>query len=116
MMSSQSTAGSTSNINATLNAILRCLDAIKLKMEPLQLLQDQVAILETAVQDQAVQQQELDSTVNKLAEAQNAQSGARPLRPPHQRNDGNDIGAAGTQTRVSKIRRVRRSSSMAQSL
>jgi cell division FtsZ-interacting protein ZapD len=66
-MSLQSAAGTTSNIDATLNAILRCLDAIELKMEPLQPLQDQVATLETAVQDQAAQQQELDAAVNHLA-------------------------------------------------
>jgi hypothetical protein len=34
-MSSQSIAGTTSNIDATLNAILRCLYTIELKMEPL---------------------------------------------------------------------------------
>jgi uncharacterized protein YoxC len=70
MMSSQFAAGTTSNIDATLNAILRRLDAIELKMEPLQPLQDQVATLETAVQDQATQQQQLDATVNRLAKAQ----------------------------------------------
>jgi hypothetical protein len=70
MMSSQFAAGTTSNIDATLNAILRRLDAIELKMEPLQPLQDQVATLETAVQDQATQQQQLDATVNWLAKAQ----------------------------------------------
>jgi hypothetical protein len=52
-MSSQSVAGTNGNIDATLNAILCRLDTIELKMEPLQPLQDQVAILETAVQDQA---------------------------------------------------------------
>jgi hypothetical protein len=81
--------GTTSNIDA----ILRRLNAIKLKMEPLQPLQDQVAILETAVQDQAAQQHELDSTVNRLVEAQNAQSGARSQRQPRQRQDGDDDGA-----------------------
>jgi hypothetical protein len=35
-MSSQSAAGTTINIDTTLNAILRRLDAIELKMEPLQ--------------------------------------------------------------------------------
>jgi hypothetical protein len=35
-MSSQSVAGTANTIDATLNAILRCLDAIKLKMELLQ--------------------------------------------------------------------------------
>jgi hypothetical protein len=54
-MSSQSVAGTTSNINATLNAILHRLDVIKQKIEPLQPLQDQVTILETAVEDQAAQ-------------------------------------------------------------
>jgi hypothetical protein len=48
-MSSQSTTGIANTIDATLNAILRCLDAIELKMEPLQHLQYQVVTLETAV-------------------------------------------------------------------
>jgi hypothetical protein len=39
-MSSQSAAGTTSNIDATLNTILCRLDAIELKMEPQQPLQD----------------------------------------------------------------------------
>jgi cell division FtsZ-interacting protein ZapD len=73
-MSLQSAVGTTSNIDATLNAILHCLDAIELKMEPLQPLQDQVATLETVVQHQAAQQQELDAAVHRLAEAQGASS------------------------------------------
>jgi hypothetical protein len=48
---------------------LRRLDAIKLKMEPLQPFQDQVDTLETTVQDQAAQQQELDAAATGLAEA-----------------------------------------------
>jgi hypothetical protein len=50
-MSSQSAAGTSPTIEATLNAILCHLDAIEVKMEPLQPLQDQVTALETAVQD-----------------------------------------------------------------
>jgi hypothetical protein len=71
-MSSQSVAGTASDIDATLNAILCRLDAIELKMEPLQPLQDQVATLETAMQDQVAHQQELDAVVIRLAEAQSA--------------------------------------------
>jgi hypothetical protein len=74
-MSSQSTTGTTTTIGATLNTILRRLDAIEVKMEPLQ---DQVAALETVVQDQATHQLELDGEVHRLAEAQSAQSAARP--------------------------------------
>jgi hypothetical protein len=71
-MSSQSVAGTASDIDATLNAILCRLDAIELKMEPLQPLQDQVSTLETAMQDQVAHQQELDAVVIRLAEAQSA--------------------------------------------
>jgi hypothetical protein len=71
-MSSQSVAGTASDIDATLNAILCRLDAIELKMEPLQPLQDQVATLETVMQDQVAHQQELDAVVIRLAEAQSA--------------------------------------------
>jgi uncharacterized protein YoxC len=77
-MSSQSTTGTTTTIGATFNTILRCLDAIEVKMEPLQPLQDQVAALETVVQDQATHQLELDGEVHRLAEAQSAQSAVRP--------------------------------------
>jgi hypothetical protein len=45
------------------------LDAIELKMEPLQPLQDQVVMLETVVQEQAAQQHELDVAGRCLAEA-----------------------------------------------
>jgi hypothetical protein len=48
-MSSQSAVSTTTTIEATLNAILRHLDTIEVKMEPLQLLQDQVMALETTV-------------------------------------------------------------------
>jgi hypothetical protein len=68
-MSSQLAAGTTNIIEATLNAILRRLDTIEVKMEPLEPLQDQVAMLETAVQEHAAQQQELDAAVTRLAEA-----------------------------------------------
>jgi hypothetical protein len=43
-------------------------------MEPLQPLQDQVTTLETAVQDQVAQQQELEAAVHRLAGAQGASS------------------------------------------
>jgi hypothetical protein len=49
-MSSQSVKGGTTSIESTLNAILRCLDVIEVKMQPLQ---DQVAVLEAMVQEQA---------------------------------------------------------------
>jgi hypothetical protein len=49
-MSSQSAASTATAVEAVLNAILHCLDAIEVKMEPLQ---DQVTVLETAMQDQA---------------------------------------------------------------
>jgi hypothetical protein len=68
-MSSQSAVGTTTTIEATLNAILRHLDTIEVKMEPLQPLQGQVMALETAVQDQAAHQLELDGEVHCLAEA-----------------------------------------------
>jgi hypothetical protein len=85
-MSSQFAVGTTSNIDATLNAILRRLDAIELKMEPLQPLQDQVATLETAVQDQATQQQQLDATVNRLAKAQSARRATHDYRSSRSSN------------------------------
>jgi hypothetical protein len=61
------------------------LDAIELKMEPLQPLQDQVVMLETVVQEQAAQQHELDVAGRCLAEAHSAQSVARPLHQLRQR-------------------------------
>jgi cell division protein FtsL len=70
MMTAPPIVGTTSIIDATLNAILCHLNAIELKMEPMQPHQDEVTILETTVQDHAIQQEELDSTVNKLSKAQ----------------------------------------------
>jgi hypothetical protein len=68
-MSSQSVAGSANAIETMLNAILHHLGTIDVKMEPLQPLQDQVATLETTVQEQAARQQELDATTTRPAEA-----------------------------------------------
>jgi hypothetical protein len=74
-MSSQSAASIAITAEATLNAILHCLDAIEVKMEPLQ---DQVTVLESAVRDHAAHQLELDGEVHRLVEAQSAQSVVRP--------------------------------------
>jgi hypothetical protein len=55
-----------------LNAILRRIDAIEDKMQPLQPLQDQVAILEATIQEHATQQQALDVAVTKVTDVQSA--------------------------------------------
>jgi hypothetical protein len=74
-MSSQSVEGAVT-IESTLNTILRRLDAIEVKMQPLQPLQDQVAALEATMQEHATQQQALDATISKVADAQSAHSAA----------------------------------------
>jgi hypothetical protein len=51
-MSSQSVEG-TASIESTPNAILRRLDAIEVTMQPLQPLQEKVAVLEATVQEHA---------------------------------------------------------------
>jgi hypothetical protein len=71
-MSSQSATGSRDAVQDTLNAIMRRLDNIKLKLEPLQPLQMRMEALEAAVTDQ-------DRAVHRIEMAQSAPSSHRPL-------------------------------------
>jgi hypothetical protein len=81
--------GCQTSIELALNDILRGLDAIEEKMQPLQPLQDQVVVLKATVQEHVAQHQTLDATVAKVADAQSAKSAARPPNPnrPRQGDD-----------------------------
>jgi hypothetical protein len=63
-MSSQAISDSGDAVQTALDAIMRHLDSIELKLEPLQPLPTRVEALEAAVTDQDLHQQELQNVVH----------------------------------------------------
>jgi uncharacterized protein len=94
-MSSHATTGSGDAIQAALNAIMRRLNSIEMKLEPLQPLSTHVEALEAVVTDQDRQQQELQDAVHRVKMTQSTPSGSHP--PTHARRGAGDdeVGDAG---------------------
>jgi hypothetical protein len=76
-MSSQSAARSRKAVQDALNAIMRHLDNIELKLEPLQPLQTRVEALEAVMTDQEQHQQELQDAVQWVKMTQSTPGGTR---------------------------------------